>query len=388
MRISTGLAFNFLLVCCLSAVEPSMEERLSALERQVQNLAKENADLKKELGWQDAKSPALVRPVGKEARLSVGGFLQAQGEFGHAADPRWAGVKDRFYFRRARIYVGGSFTEDFDFKAELDLQGNSSSASTGLLARANEVYVGWRKYPQAVVRFGQLKSAFGGEQLASDTKLFAIERALSNDRLTDGRQFGFTVGGEVLDNKVSYLVMLANGNGTNVSANDNSGFQKSAHVYYTPVATKEDKVVLGAGVLTTTDVGASKSGFGLPGNLFTGSRDAWGVDGEWTHGRLNLFSEYLHNTFKPATGAGFSADGWQATAAYFLVPAKIQALVRHEQFDPNTAVGGDRIRSWTVGINYLIKNEDLRLMLNYIYGEVPGSTKDGGRLLTRMQVLF
>lgn len=129
MRISTGLAFNFLLVCCVSAVEPSLEERLSALERQVQSLAKENADLKKELGWQDAKSPALVRPVGKEARLSVGGFLQAQGEFGHAADPRWAGVKDRFYFRRARIYVGGSFTEDFDFKAELDLQGNSSSAS-------------------------------------------------------------------------------------------------------------------------------------------------------------------------------------------------------------------------------------------------------------------
>jgi phosphate-selective porin OprO/OprP len=377
-----------LLACALRAADLTVEERLNSLEQQVQHLANENADLKRELGWNAGRAPVLAHPVGKEARISLGGFLQAQGEFGRAADPRWAGVKDRFYFRRARVYVLGSFAEDFDFKAELELGANSLGAGTGLSARANEVYVGWHKYPVAVVRFGQLKSAFGAEQLASDTKLLAIERSQSSDRLTDSRQTGLTVGGELFEHKLGYLVMLANGNGVNASANDNGKFQQSARVYGVPVATKENRLVLGTGVLRADDAGISKPGFGFTGNLFTGHHRAWGVDGQWTHGRFDLFGEYLHSTFTPAGGAKFEAEGWQATAAYYLVPARVQALVRHEQFDPNTTLGGNTTRSWTLGLNYLIKGEDLRLMVDYIHGVVPGTATDGGRVLTRMQVLF
>lgn len=366
----------------------SVEERLQALEQQVSKLAKENADLKKELGFKDGKAPVLAQPAGKETKLAVGGFLQAQGEFGRAADPRWAGIKDRFFFRRARIYVLGGFAEDFDFKAEIDLQGNSLSAGTGLLSRANEIYINWHKYPEANVRFGQVKPAFGAEALSADTKGFTIERTLPNDRLTDGRQLGFAVLGDLLDKKISYQAVIGNGSGANVSANDNSKFQKSLHATFTAIATKEDKLAFGAGGLWTEDVGASKSGFGFAGNLFTGTRSSWGVDALWNHGRFDAFAEYLHNTFKPAGAASFEADGWQATAAYMLVPARVQALVRHEEFDPNTATGGNDMHSWTVGLNYLIKGEDLRLMVDYIYGQVPGSTTDGGRVLTRMQVLF
>ncbi len=384
----TSILAAILLAGPVRSAGASVEERLKALEQQVQGLAKENADLKKELGWKDAKAPVLVQPLGKETKLIVGGFLQAQGEFGRAADPRWAGVKDRFYFRRARISVQGSFAEDFDFKAELDLQGNSLSAATGLLTRGNEIFVNWHKYPEANVRFGQIKAAFGAEQLSSDTKGFTVERTLPNDRLTDARQIGFCVNGEVLDKKIGYLLTLHNGNGVNVSANDNSKFQKAARVYYTPLATNDDRLVFGVNGLWTDDTGVAKSGFGFAGNLFTGERSAWGVDGLWHHGPLDLSAEWLHNTFKPAGAAEFEAEGWSATAAYYLVPARVQGVLRHEEFDPNTGVGGNTSRSWTVGLNYLIKGEDLRLMVDYIYGQVPGSTTDGGRVLTRMQVLF
>ncbi|MES1195154.1 MAG: porin, partial [Opitutus sp.] len=287
-------------MCSLHAAEATVEERLKALEQQVQSLARENSDLKKELGWKDDKPVAVVQPAGKETRLSVGGFLQAQGEFGRAADPRWAGVKYRFYFRRARIYVQGTVAEDFDFKAELDLQGNSLSAGTGLLARANEIYVSWHKYPEMNVRFGQLKAAFGAEQLSPDTRGSSIERTLVNDRLTDSRQIGFCVTGELFDKKAGYMVTLHNGSGVNTSANDNSKFQRAARVYVTPVATHSDRLVLGIDGLWTEDAGASKPGFGFAGNLFTGERSAWGVDGAWHHGPLDLSAEWLHNTFKPA----------------------------------------------------------------------------------------
>lgn len=374
------------------AAEPTIEERLQTLEAKMQALAKENADLKKQLGFKEEKVPVLVTPAGKETKLSVGGFLQAQGEFGRAADPRWAGVKDRFFFRRARIYVAGSFAEYFvDFKAELDLQGNTLGASTGNLARANEIFVQWRKYDYANVRFGQIKPAFGAEQLASDTKLFAIERTLPNDRLTDGRQLALSLGGDLFGKQAGYLVVIGNGSGSNGSANDNSKFQKSARVFIIPISTKEDKLVFGTSGLWTEDVGVAKSGFGFTGNLFTGERSAWGVDAQWTHGPFDVSAEWLHNTFKPANAtpsARFDAEGWQVTAAYFVVPKKLQLLLRREEFDPNTALGGNTIRSWTGGVNWLILGEDLRLMLDYIHGDVPGSTTDGGRWLTRLQVLF
>ncbi len=369
----------------------SVEERLQALERQVQGLARENTELKQQLGVKDKAVGVLPVPGGKETKLILGGFLQGQAEFGRASDPRWTGVKDRFFFRRARIYVAGSFAEDFDFKAELDLQGNTLGAGTGQLARANEIFINWHKYSFANVRFGQLKPAFGSEALASDTKLLTIERSLSSDRLADGRQLAVAVAGDLGGKHVSYLAIVANGNGSNVSANDNSGWQKSARVTYTPIATAEDRLVLGVDGLWTRDTGLGKSDLGLPGNLFTGTRTMTGFDAAWTHGLLELSAEWLHGSFKPA-GAGaatvFDAIGWHATAGFFVIPAKLQAVFRQEQFDPNTAVGGNTIRTSTFGLNYYLKGDDIKLMLDYLRGRVPGSSTAGGRLLTRVQVIF
>lgn len=378
-------------VCLPAQTTPDIEERLKMLEQQVQGLAKENADLKQQLGWKGPAVPVQPQPGGKETKLVVGGFLQGQAEFGNASDPRWAAVKDRFFFRRARVYLAGSFAEDFDFKAELDLQGNMLGAGTGQLARANEIYINWRKYPFANLRFGQLKPAFGGEALASDTSIFTVERSLSNDRLTDGRQLAASVAGELFDKKLSYLAVVANGNGSNVSANDNSKFSKSARLVYTPVATASDKLTVAIDGLWTEDVNVAKSDFGLPGNLFTGSRRMSGVDVTWTHGRLDLNTEWLHGTFKPTgaiPAAKFEAEGWQATAAYFLIPAKLRAVIREESFDPDTATGGNTIRTTTFGLNYYLKGEDIKFMVDYLDGHVPGSNKDGGRILSRLQVIF
>lgn len=375
----------------------SLEERLNALEQKVQTLSRENAELRDKLGLKkDAPAPVLVKPAGKETSLSVGGFLQAQAEFGRASDSRFASggaaVRDRFYFRRARIFVAGAFAEDFDFKAELDLQGNTLGASTGNLARANEVFVNWHRYEAANVRFGQLKPAFGAEALVADTKTPAIERTLSNDRLTDGRQLALGVAGTLLDKQLGYYVTAGNGNGTNVSANDNSKFQRAARVTWSPALPKAaGKLTLGANGLWTEDVAVAKSDFGFTGNAFTGKRAMSGVDAQWTWQRLELGAELLRGTFEPANAAPrakLHAQGWQATAAFFLVPAKLQGVIRYDAFDPNTDVGGNTYHTTLFGLNYLIKGDDLRLMVDYLDGHVPGATNDGGRLLTRLQIVF
>lgn len=372
----------------LFAQNATIEDRLNALEQRVQALAKENTDLKKQLGWKESTPPVLAQPGGKETKVTVGGFLQGQAEFGHASDTRWNGVKDRFFFRRARIYVAGSFAEDFDFKAELDLQGNTLGASTGNLARANEIFINWRKYPAANLRFGQLKPAFGAETLLSDTKMLTIERSLASERLTDGRQLAVGALGDLFGKKLSYYAVVAQGNGSNVSANDNNKFQQSARIVFTPISTAHDKVALGVNGLWTTDTGITKSDLGLAGNLFTGSRSMSGLDAQWTHGPLELGAEWLHGSFRPTGGVSFKAEGWHATAAYFLIPAKLQAVYREESFDPNTAMGGNTFRTHLFGLNYYVKGDDIKFGLDYLDGHVPGSTKDGSRVLSRVQVIF
>lgn len=372
-------------------VESSLEDRLTALEQQVLELSRENAVLRQQLGWKGANPPVLPQPGGKATKLVVGGFLQGQAEFGHAADNRWAGVKDRFFFRRARIFVAGSFAEDFDFKAELDLQGNTLGASVGQLARANEIFINWRKYTYVNLRFGQLKPAYGSEALMSDTVMLTVERSLSSDLLTDGRQLSAAMAGDLYDKKISYYGVLSNGNGANVSANDNSKFTKSARVSYTPVSTADSKLTLGIDGLWADNINLSRSDIGLPANLFTGTRVMRGLDAWWTHGRFDLCAEWLKGTFKPANAipaAKFDAEGWQATVAYFLIPTKLRAVLRQEQFDPNTAVGGNTFRTLTLGLNYYLKGEDIKFMADYLDGRVPNSTTDGGRLLTRVQLIF
>lgn len=388
---STLLLAVFLPPLLLRAAEPTVEERLRALEDRVGELARENAELKRQLGWKEDTAPVLARPAGPVNRMSVGGFLQGQAEFGKAPDPRWNNVNDRFFFRRARIYVAGTYAEHFEFKAELDLQGNTLGASTGNLARANEVYLGWTGHPAANLRFGQLKPAFGGEQLMSDTKTHFIERTYGNDRLADGRNLALGLYGAAWDKRLGYSAVLANGNGSNVSANDNDRFQPSARLVFTPWEDADGSLAVAVNALRSTDRGLSKPGLGFTADAFTGRRRMWGVDALWKTRPVEVHAELLHGTFEPANAVPareLDARSWQVTGAWNLVPKRLQLALRREEFDPNTAVRGDAIRVWSYGLNYLFKGDDVKLLINWLDGRVPGSGQEGGRLLTRMQVVF
>ena len=195
------------LPCAAQPPAPSVEARLAALEARVQALAEENTALRSALaaGKTPASTPAApvtapevaakapapftITPTGHEMKLAIGGFIQAQADFGGAPDPRWAGVRDRIYFRRTRITVSGAFAENFDFRVDADFSGNSLAATTGLRAQANDISIGWTKYPAATVRVGYPKPAFSAEVLASDGKTLTIERSLGSDRLVFNSAF-------------------------------------------------------------------------------------------------------------------------------------------------------------------------------------------------------
>lgn len=388
----------------LAADAPSVEDRLKQLETTVQSLQKENAELRKELGWEAGKPLVVAKPAGKEKKLSIGGYLQIQGEFGDAPDARYAGINDRFQARRARLNVVGSFLEDFDFKLEADFGNNSIGGKTGYSGQISDVFINWNKYSFANVKAGQFKTPFGYEQLISDTKMLTIERSLPNDRLTASRQIGLGVAGDFLDKRLGYSGGLFNGNNVNNGFNDNDQFLYAGRVFGTPVETKlgqqDLKWTVGLNGYASRDANVSISGFGFDStpataaadNIFVGKRVAWAADTQLKFGPAELQAEFYRARFEPDTAlpaAAFDSEGWQLAAAYFVIPKYLQAVVKYESFNPDTAVSGDSTDIWTFGINYYIKGDDLKLSLNYLLGNPAGGVDDHqGRLIARAQLIF
>ncbi len=396
------------------AADPlSVEDRLRALESKVELLEQENAALRHQLGGPaippapgthasvaDAPAAAFApAPAGRETRLVLGGMTQMQAEFGGTGDARFAGAGDRIYARRARIWLGGSFAEHFEFRVEGEFGAGSLTPDGALRAKANEIMLGWNRFSAATVRLGQLKSAFGAEPLSVQYKSAFIERSLGAERLGDGRQVGATVGGEFAEQRAGYLAFLGNGSGSNSSRNDNHTFLQTAHVYTVPLkSAAAGQLTLGASGLHSTDNGIVKAGPGfdaVPGgaldNLFAGTRDGWGVDAAWHLGLLDLSSELLRVRYRPLNAIpdrSFDAENWQLSVAYYLVPHQFQAALRHERFDPNTSRPGDTTENWTAGLNYFVKGDDLRIMVDYLFGHAAGLTGDQGRLLTRFQIVY
>lgn len=104
--------------------------------------------------------------------------------------------------------------------------------------------------------------------------------------------------------------------------------------------------------------------------------------------RLKASLEYA--TADGSNGStGFSskrAEGYYGTLAYRITP-RLQALVRYDKFDPDLDKGNNVKTEYTAGINYFIKGQALKLMLNYVYYTVENGTF-GSRIMAGTQIIL
>lgn len=373
--------------------EPTLEERLTRLESAIARIEarlndtvsakalaptlKEYSELTRQLGW-DGKTPlTVVKAAGKEQKLSVGGYMQAQAEVGGTPDSRYTGINNRFLLRRARLAVKGAFQENFDFTLQSDFGNNSIAGVTGYRAQLADAFIAWTEYEAANLQIGQFKTPFGYEQLHSDTKELTIERSLPNDALTAGRQIGLGLSGTVANKRVTYSVGAFNGNGTNNGFNDNDQFMYAGRVAVTAWSRGTDKLALGANGFWSNDTGT-----------FTGHHTGTGLDGQLALGRFDLNAEYLHLISNRLTGADTTARGWSALAAYYVVPKTLQAVLRFESYDTNIRTADTTSEAWVLGMNYYIKGDDLKLAFNYTLGDPAGPLSHEGRFSARLQIVF
>src|SRR6266487_6972011 len=412
----------------LGAQTASEPERLQKLERAVEQLQKRNADLEQEVSSlkkqaastaevgarmktkimsegktyvekavvEEEKPPVFVVPRASEFKLVLGGYLQInfedgdvsafEGRFGQTA------LKDRFRLRRARVNLTGDFAENFDFKIEGDFGQGDGLNSDRTAFSATDIFVNWHQFPEAQIKVGQWKAPFGLEQITPDTTLLLAERSLPTGAITPDRQIGAQLWGKPFTNiwpaqkdLLTYYAGIFNGNGRNVSVNDNNNFMYVGRLELMPFKGKifgqESFLKLGGDVLNSRDdagtnisptgnllvnTDGSLSPFNLPE---ADERTAWGVDAWLELGPFDLIGEFLQEVVHPRTVPGaapafskFTTDGFQITAGYFLIPKKFQAAVQWQYLNPGQK-GNDGIYSITGGLNYYIHGNDLKLMV-------------------------
>jgi phosphate-selective porin OprO and OprP len=414
----------------LCAQTASESDRLQKLERAVEQLQKRNAELQAEVNSlkakqaayppegklkktvtydgktyvekavvEEEKPPVYVQQRGPELKLVLGGFIQAnfedgdvsafEGRFGQTA------LKDRFRLRRARINLTGEFAEQFDFKIEGDFGQGDGLNSSRTAFSGTDIFVNWHQYPEAQIKIGQWKAPFGLEQLTPDTSLYIIERSLPTGAITPERQIGIQLWGKPFagiwpDQKdlLTYYAGIFNGNGRNISNNDNNNFMYVGRLESTLFKSKmwgESYLKLGADILNSRDDAGtnisqslnllvnddgSLSPFVLPE---ADERTAWSVDAWLRLGPFDLIGEFLQERVQPRTPNGvapefskFTTDGFYVTGGYFLIPKKLQLAARWEHLNPGQK-GNDGISSITGGLNYYIHGDDIKLMVNYIH---------------------
>jgi phosphate-selective porin len=386
----------------------SVEERLRRLEEGFEQLKSvneallaENASLRKQLDLVavEARQPA-VQPAGKSAKLQFGGFVQVQGEAGDELHGRMPDDSDRVFVRRARIAAGGNFTEAFDYRIEGEFAG-SLGASTSMRTQLTDGYVTFTKWPSATVRAGQFKTPYGYEQLFSDTKLMTPERSSANDFLTPGRQLGVQLAGEVAGKRLYYAVGAFNGNSTNTSTNDNDSFMVAARLssYLTGSASAARSLRVGVNGYTSEDDAVllpaplgidSTPSTPARDNIFAGSREAWGADAQFVHGRTEIWAEYLATELDPdddLPADRFTASGWYAQAGYFAIPDRLQLVGKYEWTDPSDQSANDDYELYWLGANWFVKSHDIKLQLFYAIDE-SANAEGSGRVIARVQTIF
>lgn len=432
-----------------------LEKAVQEIQRQNQELRQENSQLRNRVEQLEHQQPVvqqvttvstnvpiaeskpnLVLPWGKEAKLKLGGFIQGNVEGGDVAsfEGRLAdgpnAVNNRIRLRRARIGVSGEFLEHFDFKLEGDFEQGDGTSSGRTGFSGTDLFLNWNQFPEANIKFGQYKAPFGLEMTTPDTTLFTPERTLVTGAITPERQIGVQLWGKPLahllpDKKdlLGYAVGVFNGNGRNTTVNDNNEFMYAGRIELTPWSGKlvrqDAKVKLGLNGLYSRD--AANVNLSQTGNLrlqpdgsllpfnnhSADKRTAWGADISFTLGNFDLVAEYLQEQIRPdgtatlvtpASGLGtlgeFTTQGYYVQGSYYFWKKKLQLVSQWQSFDPGQAANDD-IYSATLGLNYYIKGNDLKLMLDYIHTwsdfrrNNPGLGQDEfNQVLARVQLMF
>jgi phosphate-selective porin OprO/OprP len=326
-------------------------ERIEELDQKIKVLER-----KLEIQQEDSASKAKTAPVVKAGdkgfslesadglySIKFKALVQADGRFfvdddKPVAPANASTYNDGFLFRRIRPTFEGTLGPYIGYRITPEFAPDSASLV--------DAYVDLKLSPAYTLRAGRVKGPISLERLQSGGAITFAERAYPSE-LAPNRDVGVQLQGDLLDNRISYVVGLYNGtpdgrDSSNASDRDDS-FEKAGRVFFQPFVNDADSALQGLGFGLSASQGR-KDGAGdnflpryrSPGQVqvfnYRGSgANAVSADGE--HSRLSPQFYYYRNAFgllgeyitskQVVNNAGQGQDelenkAWQLTASYVL----------------------------------------------------------------------
>ncbi len=131
----------------------------------------------------------------------------------------------------------------------------------------------------------------------------------------------------------------------------------------------------------------------ISGGYQAGVRNSHNFDVESINLRYNYKKFRLSSEFQNAHGSNGASGiteknryGYNITLAYRLTK-KLEMLARFDDFDNDKNIKNNNSREYTLGINYFILGQTLRIMANYIYCQNEASP-DSHKIILATQVLL
>lgn len=366
----------------------------------LKGLSTSNATVAADLGYTPAK---YVVPGYPDKKLSLGGYVQANAEFGDVAAYEGQFAKpaagslsstyDKFRLRRARIGGWGDLSQDFDFKIMGDFAQGDGLNNSRTAFSATDVFINWHTLPEANIKFGQFDTPFGMEQFEiPDMMTLTPERSEVTEALRPERQVGVMLWGKPLANimpeqkdLIAYYLGIFNGDNRNINVNDNNDFMYMGRVDFMPVKGEflgqPTSWILGLDgystkdATNTVDTQTGSDWVQKDGSLKSmvvqtalgDKRTAGGVDQRFNCGPLTVQAEYLQTKYENTLTAdpNFTAKGYWALIGYQIIPKTLELVGKYEYFRPDQ-MPNDDLTTYTAGINWYIKGRDITMMLDYM----------------------
>lgn len=316
----------------------------------------------------DANKKSFLLSATKQLQLA--GYLQMRYQ---NLDEK--GKIDGFDIRRARLDLKGTISPYWSIRFQVDLAGTAPK----LLDAYGECKI--KDYFNLTM--GQFKIPFSMENLASSSKLELIDRSQVVETLSargkdvignhNGRDIGVQVFGNFL--KVSnrplfdYSVGIFNGSGINAS-DKNEAKSVAGRLVFHPIK--------------NLDAGCSfYNGWDYFGATpKSQKRNRLGFEMKYDYKFLSLKGEYI----KGEDGV-IKNNGWYIQSGCFIVPQKLQLLLKYDTFEPNTSVSNDVSTNYTVVLNYAFNNWS-KIQVGYTFREEEGTSVNNNLGVIQYQIGF
>lgn len=275
--------------------------------------------------------------------------------------------------------ASGTYSSQFLKRSELKLSGiiipnkvgfeflmDPASVPTYLIQDLNIYY---HYYSMVRFRVGQMKYPLTMEGLTPSSQLDFIDRSIITAReYGDRRDIGYLVYGD--NKKFDYSFGLFNGSGPNNQDNNDNKDLSGRFVFHA-----SDKIKFG----TSFYRGPHNR---LATDEFDVNRNRAGVEFAYTGYPFGVKTEYMQGS-----DDGSNSGGYYGSVTYS-VNSTYQFGVRFEGWDPNHDNSDDETTMMTLGVNYKLKDDAAKIMVNYVLTRDNSASKNTSELLVQFQVAF